>query len=477
MITDTTTVLRPVDAIVGRIRAMGPRRRSILPEALSGLPVAISCVPDGMATSILAGVSPIHGLYSNFAAPILGGLSASTQRMFVGTTSASALAAGSALVNVPADQRADAVVLLTLMAGGLMIAAGLLKLGRYTRFVSHSVMTGFLTGIALNIIFGQIPDLTGVSAEGSTSIGKAFFVLTHPGQIDLPSLLAGLAAIILIVLLATSKLSTLAGVVALAVPTAAVLLLNATGVEQVSDISPIPTGLPLPHLPNLSLFSIELVIGALTVAAIVLIQGAGVAESAPNPDGRATKVNSDFIAQGIGNLASSAFRGQPVGGSVGQTALNVGSGARTRWSAVFAGLWMLAILVLFSGLVGLVALPTLAGVLIVAGVGAFRIPAILTVVRTGALSEVAFGATLIATLLLPVAAAVGIGVALSLMLQLNREALDLRVVAARSAAGRGLSRTAGTAARQGRRNHRARRIRQPLLRRRQNPSGPTAPDP
>ena len=80
--------------------------------------MAISCVPDGMATSILAGVSPIHGLYSNFAAPILGGLSASTQRMFVGTTSASALAAGSALVNVPADQRADAVVLLTLMAGG-----------------------------------------------------------------------------------------------------------------------------------------------------------------------------------------------------------------------------------------------------------------------------------------------------------------------------------------------------------------------
>ena len=121
---------------------------------------------------------------------------------------------------------------------------------------------------------------------------------------------------------------------------------------------------------------------------------------------------------------------------MGQTALNVGSGARTRWSAVFAGLWMLAILVLFSGLVGLVALPTLAGVLIVAGVGAFRIPAILTVVRTGALSEVAFSATLIATLLLPVAAAVGIGVALSLMLQLNREALDLRVVAARAPAGR-----------------------------------------
>ncbi|HYI23715.1 MAG TPA: SulP family inorganic anion transporter [Candidatus Limnocylindrales bacterium] len=425
---DATTVLQPVDAIVSRIRAMGPRRRSVVPEAMAGLPVAISCVPDGMAGSILAGVSPIHGLYANFAGPILGGLSADTRRMVVATTSASALAVGSALVSVPAEQRADAVVLLTLMAGGLMILAGVLRLGRYTRFVSHSVMTGFLTGIAANIILGQIPDLTGVSAPSGPAITKTFYVLTNPGLIDLPSLLAGLAAIVLIVLLAASKLSTVAGLVALAIPTAVVLLLNVVSIEQVSDLGAIPTGFPLPQVPDLSVFSLELVIGALTVAAIVLIQGAGVAESAPNPDGRRSLVNRDFIAQGVGNLAAGLFRGQPVGGSVGQTALNTGAGAQTRWAAIFAGLWMLAILVLFSGLVGLVALPTLAGVLIVAGFGSFRIPAILTVVRTGALSEVAFGTTLVATLLLPVAVAVGVGVALSLMLQLNREALDLRVV-------------------------------------------------
>ena len=189
-------------------------------------------------------------------------------------------------------------------------------------------------------------------------------MLTNPGLIDLPSLLTGIAAIVLIVLLATSKLSTVAGLVALAVPTAVVLLLNVAGIEQVSDISaPFRSGFPLPQLPNLSVFSVELVIGALTVAAIILIQGAGVAESAPNPDGRRSSVNRDFMAQGVGNLAAGLFRGQPVGGSVGQTALNVGSGAQTRWSGIFAGLWMLAILVLFSGLVGLVALPTLAGVL------------------------------------------------------------------------------------------------------------------
>ena len=207
------------------------------------------------------------------------------------------------------------------------------------------------------------------------------------------------------------------------------LLLNAVSIEQVLGLSAIPSGFPLPQLPNLSVFSVELVIGALTVAAIILIQGAGVAELAPNPDGRRSSVNRDFMAQGAGSLAAGLFRGQPVGGSVGQTALNLGSGAQTRWAAIFAGLWMLAILVLFSGLVGLVALPTLAGVphrcrgrrLSYPGDhdrGSYR----------ARYPKSPLATTLVATLLLPVAAAVGIGVALSLMLQLNREALDLRVV-------------------------------------------------
>ena len=395
---------------------------------MSGLSVAISFVPDGMATSILAGVSPIHGLYANFAGPIVGGLSASTRRLVVATTSASALATGSALVSVPAEQRGDAVVLVTLIVGGFILLAGVMRLGRYTRFVSHSVMTGFLTGIAANVILGQIPGLTGAPASGGTSIAKALDVITHPALIELPSLLTGLAAIALIVVVGISPISTVAGLIALAVPSAAVILVGASSVAQVSDIAPIPTGIPLPHLPSLNGLSLDLVVGSLAVAAIVLVQGTGVAESAPNPDGKPSKVNTDFIAQGLSNLASGAFQGQPVGGTLSQTALNLSSGAQGRWSAIFAGLWMLAILVLFSGLVGLVALPTLAGILIVAGIGAFRVPAILTIVRTGPLSDVAFATTLIATLLLPVAAAVGIGVALSLMLQLNREALDLRVV-------------------------------------------------
>ena len=161
---------------------------------------------------------------------------------------------------------------------------------------------------------------------------------------------------------------------------------------------------------------------------IVLVQGTGVAESAPNPDGSPSDANRDFIAQGIGNLASGFFRGQPVGGSVGQTALNVAAGGRSRWASIFSGLWMLLILVLFSGVVGEIPIPTLAAVLIFAAASSLRLGRMDTVIRTGLPSQVAFFATLAATLFLPVTAAVGIGVGLSLLLQVNQEAVDLTVV-------------------------------------------------
>lgn len=117
-----------------------------------------------------------------------------------------------------------------------------------------------------------------------------------------------------------------------------------------------------------------------------------------------------------------------MGGSVGQTALNVSSGARGRWGAVWSGIWMVVILVVFAGVVGKVPMPTLAAVLIVAAVGSIRPREIGVILRTGPTSQIAIVTTFVATLLLPVAAAVGIGVALSLLLQLNQEAMDLSVV-------------------------------------------------
>src|SRR6195952_2195155 len=321
---------------------------------LAGVPGAIGSVPDGMAAGLLAGVSPVNGLYASAAGRVAGGFTSSTRLMVVTTTSAAALATGSALASVPSAQRAGAMTLLTLIAGVLMVGAALARLGRYTRFVSHSVMTGFLTGISVNIICSQIPDLAGMDTSGPYPLAKALSVLTHPGDINLPSVLTGAAAAVLILGLARTPLSSYSAVLALVLPTVAVALLGADSVARVSASGAIPAGFPLPAPPDLSQFSFSPIGGSFAVAAIVLVQGAGVAQAAPNPAGVPTSVDRDFLGQGVANVASSLVRGLPVGGSVGQTALNVASGARTRWAAIFSGLWLLLILLLLSKLVGLV---------------------------------------------------------------------------------------------------------------------------
>jgi SulP family sulfate permease len=281
--------------------------------------------------------------------------------------------------------------------------------------------------VAVNIVLGQLADLLGSPQEGSPAVVKAWNVVTHPSQISLAAAAVGISALALIVLLTRTRIASVASLVALVVPTLASL--SVSGLVRVADSGPIPTGIPTPHLPQLSLLtSLQLISGAAAVAVIVLVQGTGVAEAAPNPDGSLPDPNRDFIGQGLGNLASGLFRGQPVGGSVSQTALNVAAGARTQWAAIFSGLWMLLILVAFSGVVGQIPVPTLAAVLIFAAASSLRVARIDTVLRAGLPSRVGFFATLAATLALPVAAAVGVGVLLSLLLQLNQEAVDLSVV-------------------------------------------------
>ena len=175
-----------------------PRRADLKADALAGLPGAISSVPDGMACAVLAGVNPAFGLYASLAGRIGGGLTTSSKMMIVTTTTAASLAAGSALQSIASEDRGGALVMLTMLTGVVVIAAGLLRLGRYIRFVSRSVMVGFLSGVAVNIILGQLPDLTGVQTNGGTAAQKAWYVLTHPGEIVWPALLVGVFALIVL---------------------------------------------------------------------------------------------------------------------------------------------------------------------------------------------------------------------------------------------------------------------------------------
>ena len=138
--------------------------------------------------------------------------------MVITTTSAASLAAGSALKSVPAGQRPGRYCCWCSWPASSLVAAGLVGAGRYTRFVSYSVMIGFLTGISVNIVCGQIADLTGATAQGAFPLAKAIDVLIHPGRIDLASLLTGLGALAILLVLARTRLAVVSALIALADP-------------------------------------------------------------------------------------------------------------------------------------------------------------------------------------------------------------------------------------------------------------------
>ena len=231
----------------------------------------------------------------------------------------------------------------------------------------------------------------------------------------------------LVIYLPTTRLRAFGVLVALIVPTVIVAVLSLTTVQLVSDIGDFGRGLPLPSLPRFSLLSLDVVTGAIAVAAIGLVQGAGVSQVVPNADGSRSNASRDFFAQGVANLGSSFFQGLPVGGSVGQTAFNTLVGARSRWASVLSGLWVAAILLLIPGLIGLVPMPALAALLIVAGARTIDLIEARSIWLTGAEPRIAIVATFLATLTLPIQAAVLIGASLSAVFYLNESSTDISI--------------------------------------------------
>jgi SulP family sulfate permease len=415
------------EAVANRLPSP-PHPSTLGADAIAGLNSAVASVPDGLASGLLAGVSPIHGLYACLAGPIGGGLFSSTKLLVIATTSGSALTAGQVLSGVPAESRVGALVALVVLTGIIQIVFGLLGFGRLARFVSYSVMTGFLTGIAVLTVLSQLPTITGYEPTGANSVLETVDLALHLGEVNLVTLAVATAAFILALVLPRTVLGNFGNLVAIALPSVVVLLLQLGTVELVRDVGEIPRGLPSLALPSLSALSLDLISGALALAVVILVQGAGVSSSVPNPDGTRSSASGDFVAQGMANVASGVVRGLPVGGSLSTTALSMLAGARTRWAAVAAGLWIAIIVVLLPDVVGVVAMPTLAALLIVASANAIKPAEARSIWSTGWPSRLAILTTFLATLLLPIQIAVGIGVVLSALLYLFRASTDVSVV-------------------------------------------------
>ncbi len=411
----------------GWLRSLRPRKDDLKSDITASLPTAIASVPDGMASASLIGVNPVFGLYATVFGPSVGGAFTSTSRMAIVTTTASSLAAASALARFSGEERESALFLLTIIAGLVMVTAGLLRLGRYTRFVSSSVLVGFLTGVSVSLVLGQVGDLVGISPSPGRPVTKVLDILSRLDEVDIATLAIGLLTVAFLLVLPRTRIGAYATVFAVAIP-ALVVFLASLDVALVSDDGVIPRGLPLPALPDLALLDADLILSAAAIAIIVLVQGFGVSQSVPEPNRTPDDGNRDFVAQGLGNVASGLFSGQPVGGSVGQTAIVVSAGGRSRWAVILTGVWMALILLALAPLIGAVAVPTLAAVLVVAGVSSIDPSSIASVWHTAMTSRVAMVVTFVATLALPIPAAVGLGIIVSLLLQLNQEASDFSVV-------------------------------------------------
>jgi SulP family sulfate permease len=416
------------EAVANYTRRRIPGRATLRQDATAGLSVAVANVPDGMANGFLVGVNPIHGLYATAFGPLAGGIAASTQLMVITTTAAASLTASQALGRLRGEARTDALFVLVILTGAVQLLLGVLGLGRLSRFVSFSVTTGFLAGISVQLILSQLPTITGYAAMGQNRVTQTLDLLAHLGEVDPWSFAMALLTLALAILLPRTRLQNFGRLVAIVTPSVLVALLQLESIRIVRDAGEIPRGVPTPDLPSIFDVAFDVLTGALSLAIVILVQGVGVGQSVPNPDGSRSSVSRDFVAQGVANMASGLFRGLPVGGSLSATALNVISGARSRWASIFAGIWMAVIVIGVPGAVSYVAMPALGALLVLAGASSLKPRTLLSILRTGWPSRLAAITTFLATLLLPIQAAVGIGVVLSALLYVNRSATDVTMV-------------------------------------------------
>jgi SulP family sulfate permease len=389
-------------------------RDTLREDAVAGVVLGIESVPDGLAGGLLAGVNPVFGLHGYMVGTLAGGLTTSSTFMAVQATGAMAIVVADVSIVHQGDDPARALFTLSLLTGVVMLIAGLFKLGSLLRFVSNAVMVGFINAVGVNIVLGQLDNFTGYAAEGANRVSRAIDTVLHPGQFSLPTIVVGAATIALILLLERTRLGPLGLVVAVLIGSLMVVFFG-WDVMRLEDIADIPNRLPAPQLPLLGAIP-DLIVPAVSLAFVGLVQGAGISANFPNPDGRYPDASEDFAGQGIANLAAGIWQGMPVGGSMSATSLVKAAGARTRTANVIAAIVMALAILLLTPLVRNIAMPALAGLLMVVGYRTVKPDDITGMINTGTVQTVVMAVTFGLTMLIPLQNAVLVGVGTSIIL-------------------------------------------------------------
>ena len=403
-----------------------PKRSTFRHDASAGLVLGLQSVPDGLATGLLAGVNPLAGLYGYMVGTVSGAFSTSSSFMAVQGTGAMAMLVADVAVLRESSSPSRALVTLSVLTGIAMLVAGLLKLGSMLRFVSNAVMVGFINAVGVNIVLGQLANLTGYSADGPNRVVRAVNTFLHPGLLDGRTLAVGLCTVALIVVLERTPLRSLGLVVAVIATSASVHLLGWEQVATLNDLGVTLSGLPRPELPLLSVVP-ALLVPAVSLAFVGLVQGAGISANFLNADGTYPDPSRDFLGQGVANVASGLLQGMPVGGSVSASALNKEAGAGSRWSLVVASIVMAVVVVGFGSVVGQVAMPALAGLLILIGIRTVKPADMASVWRTGPVQKAVLAVTFLLTMVIPLQYAVLAGVGLSVLLHVVRQSNQVTV--------------------------------------------------
>ncbi len=356
-----SAALRAVSRLLPRKADYADLSRSWRGDLIAGATVGVAALPLALAFGITSGLGAEAGLITAIVAGVVAGVFGGSNVQVSGPTGAMTVV----LVPVVTHYGTDAVLVVGIMAGLLVVAAAFLQLGRYLAFVPWPVVEGFTIGIAVIIFLQQVPAALGVTKPGGENTAliaaRAVGDATQHGH---------LAALGIVALVAT--LMTVLPRVHRSLPASLVAVIAATGVAEVAHlhvtrIGTLPSSLPMPSIPSISATKVsELFSAALAVALLAALESL---LSAKVADGMADTPRHDpdreLFGQGLANIVSPLFGGMPATGAIARTAVNVRSGARTRVAAITHSL-VLVLVVLFAGdLVSRIPLAALAGVLMV----------------------------------------------------------------------------------------------------------------
>ncbi|EOG2039879.1 SulP family inorganic anion transporter [Pseudomonas aeruginosa] len=352
------------------------RRAWFRPDVQAGLSVAAIQIPTAIAYAQIAGFPPQVGLYACILPMLIYALIGSSRQLMVGPDAATAAMVAAAITPLAAgdpQRLVDLSMIVAIMVGLFSIVAGLARAGFIASFLSRPILVGYLNGIGLNLLVGQLGKLFGYEAATSGFVAGILALLENLLHIHWPTLILGSLSLLLMVLL-PRRFPQLPGAVLLASLAAALLGLDRYGVELLGEV---PAGLPQLSWPQTSLEELKSLLRDATGITVVSFCSAMLtARSFAARHGYSINANHEFVALGLANIGAGVSQGFAISGADSRTAVNDMVGGKTQLVGVVAALVIAATLLLLNKPLGWVPMPALGAVLLLAGWGLIDVQAL-----------------------------------------------------------------------------------------------------